>query len=93
MEALGANVMLDGAQVAGAIKECGFGFLFAQMFHPAMKNVSPVRKEMGVKTIVGLPAGSHSHQHQIIFAMCVVGGSDAKNEMYCCMCFPSHCSG
>ncbi len=54
VEALGANVMLDGAHVAGAVQECGFGFLFAQMFHPAMKNVGPVRKEMGVKTIVRL---------------------------------------
>jgi anthranilate phosphoribosyltransferase len=63
VEALGANVMLDGEQVAGAIKECGFGFLFAQMFHPAMKNVSPVRKEMGVKTIVCLRAESHPHIH------------------------------
>lgn len=54
VEALGANINIDGAAVASAVKECGFGFLFAQMFHPSMKHVAPVRKEMGIKTIFNL---------------------------------------
>ena len=54
VEALGCNIMLDGAAVSSCISECGFGFLFAQMFHPSMKNVAPVRKEIGVKTIFNL---------------------------------------
>lgn len=33
------------------IEACGFGFLFAQKFHPAMKNVAPIRKQLGVPTV------------------------------------------
>jgi anthranilate phosphoribosyltransferase len=54
LEALGCNIMLDGDQVATAVDECGFGFLFAQMFHPAMKHVGPARKEIGVRTVFNL---------------------------------------
>jgi len=54
LEALGCNIKLDGEQVATAVDECGFGFLFAQMFHPAMKHVAPARKEIGVRTIFNL---------------------------------------
>ena len=54
LEALGCNIMLTGPQVASAVEECGFGFLFAQMFHPAMKHVAPARKEIGVRTIFNL---------------------------------------
>ena len=54
LEALGCNIKLDGEQVAAAVDECGFGFLFAQMFHPAMRHVAPARKEIGVRTIFNL---------------------------------------
>jgi anthranilate phosphoribosyltransferase len=54
LEALGCNIMLNGEQVATAVDECGFGFLFAQMFHPAMKHVGPARKEIGVRTVFNL---------------------------------------
>ena len=51
LEALGCNLNLDGAQVAKAVEHCSFGFLFAPCFHPTMRHVGPVRKELGVKTI------------------------------------------
>jgi anthranilate phosphoribosyltransferase len=54
LEALGCNIKLDGDQVAEAIDECGFGFLFAQMFHPAMEHVAAARKEVGGWTIFNL---------------------------------------
>jgi anthranilate phosphoribosyltransferase len=54
LEALGCNIKLDGVQVATAVDECGFGFLFAQVFHPAMRHVAPARKEVGVRTIFNL---------------------------------------
>ena len=54
LEALGARTDLNGEQAARAIDECGFGFLFAQRFHPAMKHVAAARREMGVRTIFNI---------------------------------------
>jgi anthranilate phosphoribosyltransferase len=64
LEALGANIELQPAQVAQCIDECGIGFMFAPIHHPAMKVVAPVRKEMGVRTLFNIlgpltnPAGA-----------------------------------
>ena len=54
MEALGVNINLNPAQIAQCIAEQGVGFMFAPNHHPAMKNVAPVRREMGIKTIFNL---------------------------------------
>jgi anthranilate phosphoribosyltransferase len=64
LEALGAAIELRPEQVAHCIAETGIGFMFAPMHHPAMKNVAPVRREMGVRTIFNIlgpltnPAGA-----------------------------------
>jgi anthranilate phosphoribosyltransferase len=54
MEALGVNINLSPAQIAQCVAEQGVGFMFAPNHHPAMKNVAPVRREMGIKTIFNL---------------------------------------
>ena len=54
LEALGAAIELQPAQVARAIEEVGIGFMFAPIHHPAMKVVAPVRREMGVRTIFNI---------------------------------------
>lgn len=54
LEALGVNLDLNPAQVAECIDEVGVGFLFAQRLHPAMKNVGPVRKELGIRTVFNI---------------------------------------
>jgi len=54
LEALGANIMLSPEQVAECVKQCGIGFMFAPNHHPAMKNIAPVRKELGVRTIFNI---------------------------------------
>jgi anthranilate phosphoribosyltransferase len=54
MESLGVNIHLSPAQIARAIEEVGIGFMFAPNHHPAMKNVAPVRKELGVRTIFNI---------------------------------------
>jgi len=54
MEALGVNINLTPAQIAQCLAETGVGFMFAPNHHPAMKNVAPVRREMGIKTIFNL---------------------------------------
>ena len=64
LEALGANIELQPAQVAQCIAQTGIGFMFAPVHHPAMKVVAPVRREMGVRTIFNIlgpltnPAGA-----------------------------------
>ena len=64
LEALGAKIDLAAPQVAECIQHVGMGFMFAPNHHPAMKNVVPVRKEMGVRTIFNIlgpltnPAGA-----------------------------------
>jgi len=54
LEALGVNIMLDPQQVALSIDATGIGFMFAPNHHPAMKNVAPVRRELGVRTIFNI---------------------------------------
>ena len=54
LEALGAQIELQPAQVAQCIAGTGAGFMFAPIHHPAMKVVAPVRGEMGVRTIFNI---------------------------------------
>ena len=54
LEALGANIMLSAPQVAECLQQTGIGFMFAPNHHPAMKNVAPVRRELGVRTIFNI---------------------------------------
>ncbi|MDY6912498.1 MAG: anthranilate phosphoribosyltransferase [Chloroflexota bacterium] len=51
MGALGVKIDLSAEQVAKCIDEVGIGFLFAPSFHPAMKHATPVRQEIGLRTI------------------------------------------
>ncbi|NUO18519.1 anthranilate phosphoribosyltransferase [bacterium] len=54
IEALGLPFCESPAQAASLLGEHGFAFLFAPNFHPAMKSVAPVRRELGVRTIFNL---------------------------------------
>ncbi|MDB5752650.1 MAG: anthranilate phosphoribosyltransferase [Ramlibacter sp.] len=54
MEVLGVSLNLSPEAIARCIEEVGIGFMFAPNHHPAMKNVAPVRKEMGVRTIFNI---------------------------------------
>ena len=54
LEALGLNINLSPAAIAQCIAEVGVGFMFAPNHHPAMKNVAPVRRELGIKTIFNI---------------------------------------
>ena len=54
LEALGVNLDASPQQVARCIEEAGFGFCFAPNFHPAMKQVAPIRKALGIRTIFNL---------------------------------------
>jgi anthranilate phosphoribosyltransferase len=54
LEALGIPLTLTPQQIAASIDATGIGFMFAPAHHPAMKNVAPVRKELGVRTIFNI---------------------------------------
>ena len=64
LEALGVNLALTPEQVALSLREVGLGFMFAPNHHPAMKHAAPVRKELGMRTILNIlgpltnPAGA-----------------------------------
>jgi anthranilate phosphoribosyltransferase len=64
LESLGVNINLPPKQIAQCIADMGIGFMFAPNHHPAMKNVAPVRKELGVRTLFNIlgpltnPAGA-----------------------------------
>lgn len=50
LEVLGIRLDLAPVQVAEVFKEAGITFFFAPVFHPAMRYVAPVRKQLGVPT-------------------------------------------
>jgi anthranilate phosphoribosyltransferase len=54
LEALGANIQLAPRQIEECLAATGIGFMFAPSHHTAMKNVAPVRREMGVRTIFNI---------------------------------------
>jgi anthranilate phosphoribosyltransferase len=64
LEALGFNLELTPERIARSIDELGFGFMFAQAHHPAMKYAGGVRRELATRTIFNIlgpltnPAGA-----------------------------------
>src|SRR5580700_11256805 len=64
LEALGIHIFIAPEQVGRSIREVGIGFLFAPLFHPAMKHAQPARLELKMRTVFNLlgpltnPAGA-----------------------------------
>ena len=54
LEALGLSLPLDERAAGDCLAATGFTFLFAPHYHPAMKEVAPVRRELGVRTVFNL---------------------------------------
>jgi len=54
LEALGVKIDLGPNEVAECIEKLGIGFMFAPVYHPAMKYAAPVRKEMGIRTVFNI---------------------------------------
>jgi anthranilate phosphoribosyltransferase len=69
LEALGVRIDLGPQDVAECIDTVGFGFLFAQSHHPAMRHAGAVRRELGIRSVFNLlgpltnPAGA---QRQVV---------------------------
>lgn len=51
LEALGTPLARSPEEAIACLRDCGFAFLFAPNFHPAMKAVAPVRRALGTRTI------------------------------------------
>ena len=66
MEALGFELALSPERIAESIDTLGFGFMFAQTHHPAMKHAAPVRRELAARTVFNVlgpltnPAGARA---------------------------------
>jgi anthranilate phosphoribosyltransferase len=64
LAALGVKIEIDPATAGRALDEVGITFLFAPLLHPAMREVMPVRRELGMRTIFNVlgpltnPAGA-----------------------------------
>jgi anthranilate phosphoribosyltransferase len=64
LDALGVRIDHDAESAARELDELGFAFLFAPVFHPAMRHAGPTRREIGVRTAFNLigpltnPAGA-----------------------------------
>lgn len=54
LEALGVKIDLPPEKVEKCLFETGFGFLFAPLFHPAMKYAIGPRREMGIRTVFNI---------------------------------------
>jgi anthranilate phosphoribosyltransferase len=69
LEALGVAIDITPAQVSRCIAEAGIGFMFAPRHHLAMKNVAPVRRELGMATtfnVIGPLTNPAGARHQLI---------------------------
>ncbi len=69
LEALGVKIELNAEQVQKCLQEVGIGFMFAPVFHPAMKYASAPRREIGIRTvfnIIGPLANPAQAEYQVI---------------------------
>jgi anthranilate phosphoribosyltransferase len=69
LEALGVVISLPPAGVRRCVEEAGIGFLYAPDFHPALRHVGPVRRELGIRTVfnvLGPLANPARVRHQLV---------------------------
>ncbi|MBY9006675.1 MAG: anthranilate phosphoribosyltransferase [Candidatus Lokiarchaeota archaeon] len=67
LEGLGININLEPNHVKSCIEKVGIGFMFAPLFHPAMKHAMPTRRELKLRTVFNIlgpltnPANAKCH--------------------------------
>jgi anthranilate phosphoribosyltransferase len=77
LEALGVSIDVPVHVMAAALRDTGIVFMFAPLMHPAMRHVAPVRRELGVQTVMNMvgPLANPAHAGRQ-----VVGVSDARRQ-------------
>jgi len=75
LEALGVVIDAPVAVMESALRDAGIVFMFAPLMHPAMRHVGPIRRELGVQTVMNMvgPLANPAHAGRQ-----VVGVSDAR---------------
>ena len=93
LEQLGLNLNMEPELIERAIEEIGIGFMFTPNFHPAMKSVASVRREIGVRTVFNIlgpltnPAGANAqligvYDSELLEPMCLAAQNlGAKSVM------------
>ena len=93
LEQLGLNLNMEPELIETAIEEIGIGFMFTPNFHPAMKSVASVRREIGVRTVFNIlgpltnPAGANAqligvYDSELLEPMCLAAQNlGAKSVM------------
>jgi anthranilate phosphoribosyltransferase len=69
LEALGIDLTLSAEAMGACVEQCGMGFMYAPVNHPAMKMVAPIRKALGVRSvfnILGPLTNAAGAQHVVI---------------------------
>ncbi len=71
LEALGVDITLSKERMTSMVEEAGMGFLFAPLYHPAMKHVVPVRKKMKTRTLFNIlgPLVNPAHVPSIVLGV------------------------
>jgi anthranilate phosphoribosyltransferase len=80
LEALGINIELDAAGVEECVEKVGMGYMFAQVFHPAMKHAAPVRRDMGIRTVFNL-LGPLTNPAQVEYLLLGVPSEELGNKI------------
>jgi len=96
LERLGLNLGMSPEIVERSIEQLGVGFMFSPNFHPAMRNVSTIRREVGVRTVFNIlgpltnPAGANAqligvYDQNLLKPMCQAAhnlGADAVMTVF-----------
>ncbi|MFC1962009.1 anthranilate phosphoribosyltransferase [Chloroflexota bacterium] len=89
LEALGIKIDLNAAQVQRCLEKVGIGFMFAPVFHPAMKYAANPRREIGIRTIFNIlgpltnPAGASAQVLGVADASLVEKMAQVLEELGC----------
>ena len=62
LEALGVNISISPEKMGKVLAECNMSFMFAQVYHKAMKYAGPVRKALGIPTVFNILGLSPTRQ-------------------------------
>ena len=96
LEALGVKIDLDAEPVRRCLEEVGIGFMFAPVFHPAMKYAASPRREIGIRTVFNIlgpltnPAGAKAQVVGVADELLVKKLASVLQGLGCCHALVVH---